>query len=59
MTITDVQAPVRIWRAEGSSWLWWCQIGYCMYRVDSSTSQIDALNHALEHLAANHSGPTA
>jgi hypothetical protein len=59
MTITDVQAPVRIWRAEGSSWIWWCRVGMCMYQVDSSISQIEALNHALEHLAINHSEPTA
>jgi hypothetical protein len=59
VTLTDVAAPVRVWKAEGSEWLWWCNIGYCMHQCTSQLSQVDALNQALEHLTTNHAEPTA
>jgi hypothetical protein len=59
VTISDIQAPVRIWKAEGSEWIWWCSVGYCMFGIDRAGSQADAMNQALEHLATNHAEPTA
>jgi hypothetical protein len=60
VTISDVQAPVRIWKAEGSEWIWWCAAStMCMFQVSGAGSQADALNQALEHLTTTHSEPTA